>query len=592
MSIEEQSSSLSHSQDRESPGQVRDLSRECELRLRAEARFKAIPGTGELIPGSKGEPDVASLLHELQVHQIELELQNEELRTAQCQLQTARDRYFDLYDLAPVGYCTVSAHGIVLDANLTLSTMLMTPRKACVGQLLTRFIFPPDQDIYYRHRNLLSLTGELQVCEVRMLRSDGAPLWVRMDGTIDKLDSEEQQLRIIVTDITERKQAEEELLKLTGKLVQTQKLEALGVLVAGVAHNINNVLAAIMATVSTRQQSVLGVEDTESYGIIDKACRRGREILQSLTRFSRPCKENHAPVELKTLVDEILGLLRGTVPDRIRVVRELPSQECWIMGDAAGLNLAIMNLCMNALDAMKKQGTLTIGIYPEGQDSVAVHVKDSGCGMTADILEKALDPFFTTKPVGKGTGLGLSMVYGVVKSLGGTMDLSSIPGQGTMVCLHLPLLHEHLAGTGDLNSVIRRTGRHSLNRILLVDDDEDVRFLVSMMLTKAGYTVKTVESGEECLDVLSAHEMPDLVILDQNMPGMSGDRTMVRIRAHFADLPILISSGQPGIEEWPCFKQKGVAVISKPFDLAELESGMARLDPDGTCWSLKSRVRA
>jgi CheY-like chemotaxis protein len=205
-------------------------------------------------------------------------------------------------------------------------------------------------------------------------------------------------------------------------------------------------------------------------------------------------------------------------------------------------------------------------------------VEDSGEGIPPEVLARVMEPFFTTKAVGKGTGLGLSMTHGVIKAHGGTLEIASIPGRGTTVRLRLPLIPAPPVEQPALDSA-PALGQL---KVLLVDDDEDVRFLVTRMLKAADLQVQAVAGGEEALASLQSGAVPDLIILDQNMPRMNGIQTMEKVRALYPEVPILISSGQPDIEEWACFKQANVAVIPKPFEMEELLAKLARI-------SLKAR---
>jgi len=203
-------------------------------------------------------------------------------------------------------------------------------------------------------------------------------------------------------------------------------------------------------------------------------------------------------------------------------------------------------------------------------------VVDDGAGMAPEVLAHALEPFFTTKEVGKGTGLGLSVAYGAVTAHGGTLGIESEVGKGTAVTLRLP----RISAPG-LPRPLAAPGLGALD-VYLVDDDEDVRFLVQRMLKKAGVrSVRTFAGGREVLAGLAAGELPDLVILDQNMPGMNGIQTMEAIRERHPGLPILISSGQPDLETWEPFHRAGVGVIPKPFTVEEIQARLARFAAGG-----------
>jgi PAS domain S-box-containing protein len=402
----------------------------------------------------------------------------------------------------------------------------------------------------------------------------GDRVWLSVDA-VPQLNEAGEVRQVVCSfiDISQRKQAEEEQHKLEARMSQVQKLEALGVLVAGVAHNLNNVLAAIMATSSLHETLTAEAKDLEAYRIIGMACKRGRDVVRSLMQFARPTLASQVPVEMHALVREVRTLLENTTGSRIQIVEAFCEKPLWLQGDPGSISNALMNLCLNALDAMPNGGTLTFRTTCLEEGWLELAVADSGEGMTPDVLTRVLEPFYTTKPVGKGTGLGLSMTHGVVKAHGGTLEITSALQEGTTVRLKFPQIP---APPGTQAAEASARPRNPL-RILLVDDDEDVCFLVARMLRSAGLQVKTVPGGEEALESLRSGALPDLVILDQNMPRMDGIQTMRKIRELHLTMPILISSGQPDIQEWACFKQPKVAVIPKPFELDEILAQLARI---------------
>jgi len=396
-----------------------------------------------------------------------------------------------------------------------------------------------------------------------------------MDSTGPMRNSRGEIVGVIRTirDITDRKLAEQENAKLQAQLQQAQKMDSLGLMVAGVAHNINNVLAIVMGTASLREELVAEPADREAYQSIARACRRGREVVKSLIQFGRPELANQAPLDLHGLIREVRVLLENTSRNRIRVTEAFADEPIWIHGDAGSINHVLMNLCLNALDAMADGGTLTLRTAGAGPDWAEISVEDDGAGIAPEVLAHVMEPFYTTKEVGKGTGLGLSMSYGVVSAHGGTIEIASQPGRGTTVTLRLPRVPAPLRSEP---APAPAPSLRSLS-VLLVDDDDDVRFLMTRLLKKAGVRqVKTLAGGAEAVACLEAGERPDLVILDQNMPGLNGTQTLERIRALVPDMPILISSGQPDIEGWDCFQRPGVGVISKPFSLDEIRAKLAQ----------------
>jgi signal transduction histidine kinase len=288
----------------------------------------------------------------------------------------------------------------------------------------------------------------------------------------------------------ERRQAEAERRKLEERMNQVQRLEALGFLSAGISHNLNNALAAILGLASLRESITTDTKDREAFGVICKASERGRDVLESLLRFARSQLESTAPLELNGVLHELHSLLGRTTRMRVSVIEAFAPEPVWILGDAGSLSHAFMNLCVNAIHAMPEGGVLTLRTGSMEADWVEVSVEDTGEGMTPEILAHALEPFYTTKPVGQGTGLGLSMAYGAIKAHGGTLDITSSPTQGTLVKIRIPRIPEPLqAGTHPVSS----QSPGSL-QVLLVDDDELIRLTTVAMLESVG-CLATAVSG-------------------------------------------------------------------------------------------------
>lgn len=240
-------------------------------------------------------------------------------------------------------------------------------------------------------------------------------------------------------DITERRAAEEARLSLERQLAQAQRLDSLGSVAGGVAHDMNNVLGSILLLSSAHEAlSPPGSEAQEAFATITQACRRGRDMLRRLLDFARQNLTEVKPLDLNAVVREAHAMQRPTVPPAVRVALELDASLHPVTGDAGALLHALVNLWVNALDAMPHGGTLTLRTRNDGADAVTLTVEDTGHGMTREVLDRALDPFFTTKSRGHGTGLGLPLVYATTKAHQGTLTLESEPGAGTRVTLRLP----------------------------------------------------------------------------------------------------------------------------------------------------------
>jgi PAS domain S-box-containing protein len=371
----------------------------------------------------------------------------------------------------------------------------------------------------------------------------------------------------MVHDITERLRVEE-------KVLHSQRMESLGSFAGGVAHDMNNLLRTIMDVANATQTSM---PDAEILGKrMDKvlqACSRGRTLVRGLLDFSRQDLPEASFLDLNALLEEQLRFLGRSIPPNVRVLREFDGNLLAVRGDAFTLSGAIMHLLMNALDAMPEGGLLTLRTGMHGTDNIRIDVEDTGLGMSKDILEKAMEPFFTTKPRGRSSGLGLPAVYGAVKSHQGEMEIHSEPGRGTQVNITLPVSQQ---GARDLETPkVHATGARGL-RILLVDDDNLVQTAVCAQLRRLGHVVVIANHGQEALDKLHAGLEFDLVLLDIDMPVLSGGETLPRLRALRPALPVIIETGNMGEQVENLARAfADVSVLGRPFSLSELKAALA-----------------
>jgi PAS domain S-box-containing protein len=408
--------------------------------------------------------------------------------------------------------------------------------------------------------------------QFRIIRPDGEIRTVKSDGHVLR-DAEGRITRIvgINRDRTREVVAESEQRRLQLELQHTEKLESLGSLAGGVAHDMNNVLAAVMGMASALRTSCPDDDPRAApLDTITRACTRGRDVIKSLLYFARKDLETPGPVNLNIIAKEMVQLLSYTTLKRIRISTDYQEPLGQIEGDAGALNHALVNLCINAVDAMPAGGALTIRTRQREDRVVEISIRDTGAGMAPEVLRKAIEPFFTTKPLGKGTGLGLAMVYGTVQAHHGTLDIQSQPGQGTEVTLGFPLLAE----PAQPETVAEHPGPAAAPmRILLVDDDELVRMSVGPMLAMLGHQVDTAESGQEALDRILDGLDPDLVILDMNMPGLNGAQTLAHLRVIRPGQPVLIATGYSEDAIAPLLREhRQLHSLRKPFSLEELRN--------------------
>ena len=368
----------------------------------------------------------------------------------------------------------------------------------------------------------------------------------------------------------ERQRAEEERKLLAHELLHAQKLESLGSLAGGVAHDMNNILGAIQAVTQTLRAS--HAQDAglmASIGTIERASIRGRDLVRGLSDFARKDLREACPLDLNDLVRGEAELLSRTLLQRIRLDVDLEAGLPLVLGESSALGSALMNLCVNAVDAMPAGGALAISTRSLAGALVELTVADTGSGMEPDVLARALEPFYTTKPYGKGTGLGLAMVYSL-KAHGGTVTLESAPGRGTSVHLRLPARPDLIlpGPSGQLSDAALEP-----LRILLVDDDELIREAAPELLELRGHEVVTAASGAEGLDRLEEGPPYDVLVLDVNMPGMGGLETLSLLRRRWPDLPVVLATGFVGKTVKAALAEDPMLLaLAKPYSLEEVQA--------------------
>ncbi|MFZ1612870.1 MAG: PAS domain S-box protein [Holophaga sp.] len=375
--------------------------------------------------------------------------------------------------------------------------------------------------------------------------------------------------------IAERKRAEEQQRHLQSQLQQAQKMESLGSLAGGVAHDMNNVLGAILGLASANLETQPANSPTyRAFDTISKAALRGGQMVKSLLSFARQSPAEAQDLDMNVILREEIRLLERTTLSKVRLVVDLAPDLRPIRGDASALTHAFMNLCVNAVDAMPENGTLTLRTRNVDNEWIEVQVEDTGTGMSKEIQAKALDPFFTTKGVGKGTGLGLSMAYSTVKAHQGQLEIQSEPGQGTCVSMRFPAcaVAPPLPAPAPLPSVVSAPGSLS---VLLVDDDELIQSSIQMLLEVLGHQAIPAACGEEALAKLEGGLRPDVVILDMNMPGLGGAGTLPRLRLLNPTVPVLLATGRADQTALELVNAHAhVTLLSKPFSMKELKQGL------------------
>jgi signal transduction histidine kinase/ActR/RegA family two-component response regulator len=363
-------------------------------------------------------------------------------------------------------------------------------------------------------------------------------------------------------------------------LRQSQKMEAVGQLTGGIAHDFNNLLSAILGGLELIMRRTADEQVRRLAVAAVDATRRGAKLTAQLLAFSRTQQLDLAPVDLNALVTGMQDLLSHSIGAVIELHCVPAREPVWAVADANQLELALLNLAINARDAMPEGGHLAVSVsitQPDGRRMASLAVADTGTGMSPDVVDRAFEPFFTTKDVGKGTGLGLAQVYGIANQSGGSATIESEPGRGTTVRLMLPLLEqapgEVASRAGPEHSAAVPLGRSS-DIILVVDDDPAVRGALVEMLRTLGYRVLEAPHGRAGLDLLLAQPCPHVMIVDYVMPGMSGAEVALAARFHHPTLPILFSTGYADTNALQG-ELAAMPVLRKPFRLADLATSVA-----------------
>ena len=452
--------------------------------------------------------------------------------------------------------------------------------------------------------------GEITVAEnIPVERKDGSAFYADVKSSAITL-SGRTYLMSIFRDITERKQAEEEKDKLEGQLGQAQKMEVVGQLAGGVAHDFNNILQAIQGYTQLAMQSLSPGEGCyEDLAEVRKAAKRAAGLTRQLLIFSRREVVQPKDLDLNELIDNLMKMLNRVIGEDIELEIAAGQNLGPIHADAGQMEQILMNLCVNARDAMREGGKITIetenvlisGHYcrnhPWAREGryVLLMVSDTGIGMPPDVQEHIFEPFFTTKEEGEGTGLGLATVYGIVKRHGGCIDVYSEVDKGTTFKIYLPMVERRAACAGQKIGGPVPGGAET---ILVAEDEEAVRDVVVRILGKAGYTVLTASDGEEAVAVFeSESERIDLILLDVIMPKLNGRAVHVRIKALEPDTPVLFSSGYSSkLIDADFFLAERVELIQKPYSpddllrkVRELLDGAQEKEEKRAATSLSSR---
>lgn len=523
-------------------------------------------------------------------YQIELELQNEELRRK----DVSQARYYDLYDNAPVGYLTLIEQDLILEANNTAGTLMGVARRDLFKRPITQFIFKEDQDIYYLFRKQIFKPDEPLMCELRMIKHDGTPFWVHMTTTaVAKTDDVFvvesfkgwPAFRVVINDISPLKQAEDKKKNIEKKLFQLQKEEAVGRLAGSVANDFNNMFGIIVGHAEMALEHVDNANPIHTHLMeIRKATMRSFELTKQLLAFAKKQSITPKVINIHKTIEGLLPMLQRLISKNIQL-SWLHGAGTWpILMDPSQLEQILVNLVINANDAIVGTGKITIetGIshfdenycsnYPDLSpgEYMRIGVGDDGCGMNKEILEHIFEPYYTTKSDDKGIGLGLSTVYSAVKQNKGFIDVYSEPGHGSMFLLYFPRFAEQ-SPTIKKNNQKEKVSVEQ-QTILVVEDEIAILDLTSKILEKMGYSVISANTPTQAINLARQHaDKISLLLTDIIMPDMNGIDLVGYIKSFLPNLKYLFMSGYTAnIIDYKNGLDIEKNFIQKPFSLKDL----------------------
>jgi PAS domain S-box-containing protein len=673
---------------------------DADLRRTAEEKLKK---TLSDVPVSVEDPH--RLLHELQVHQIELEMQNAELRQAHDDREALLDQYSELYNFTPIGYFTLLGDGKIEDINLAGATMLGSSRSQLIGRSFSSFLSPASLTVFNDFHTKVFSSAVKQTCEVALSTHQETSAFLHLEANAS---TSAKFYHLVALDISERKQLEavqekliaaieqtEEMIVITdaeaniqyvnpafegitgyraaealgqnprilksgeqddlfyrqmwstltsgqswkgrltnkkrdgtlyvedatispvrdalGKIVNyvatknditeklhaeqqqylRHKMEAVGYLAGGMAHNLNNYLSIILGNLElTQMKQKPGSEVITYLEDAKTAVRRSRDLVQSIITYSRKGRQKKSPTILTVVIEETIALLRSILPSTINLKTSYSTEgkTIQINADASQLHEIIINLCNNAVQAMDEKGDLKILVEPvtlKQAEMTAqydcspgryakISVQDSGCGIPEAMLGKIFDPFFTTKEDYEGAGMGLATVQGIVAQHGGMIKVNSTLTQGTTFELYFPQIEESCETITTTQNEILPQGTE---QILYVDDDEMLAKLTERMLSEAGYRVSMMTQSREALKLfVNNAERFDLVITDQTMPELTGKELIQEIKKIRPDIPTILCTGYSSKIDQDSAKELGIgAFMMKPVEFSQLLQTMRRL---------------
>jgi PAS domain S-box-containing protein len=511
---------------------------------------------------------------------------NIDLRQEMEERKEAEEKYAQLFEDSKDAVFITTPSGKFLDLNPAgIDLFGYESKEEILETEIARDIYlnPSDRQEF---RDMITNQGHVIDFEIRCKRKDGQPIIVQETATaIRDKNGNIVAYQGIIRDITERKELERQLF-------QAQKMESIGMIAGGIAHDLNNVLTPITISIQLLRDNLADQRAQQILNTLELNANRGADIVKQVLTFARGAEAEFTTVHPKKLIEEISNIVDHTFPKGIKVNSEIEEGVEYIQGNLTQLHQVLLNLCLNSRDAMPSGGELTLHadmnevssrharLYPWVKPGVfaRISVSDTGEGMSPQVQEKIFEPFFTTKKVGQGTGLGLSVVHSIIKSHHGFVEVESKTGKGSTINVYLPVDAAILSRAERTPEVEVLRGHGEL--VLVTDDEESIRMLTREILESHNYKVLTAKDGTEALQLFKDHKDEIKVILtDMIMPEMDGITTIQSIRSLDEIVPIIATSGlateEPLLDE--SIKSKIQASVPKPFTGPDLLRVISRL---------------
>lgn len=519
----------------------------------------------------------------------EIALLKEQVRALEEALQEKEKKLQEIYDEAPIGYHELNEQGKIISMNRTELNMLGYTSVEVFGQPIWKFVVEEEMT---RKIILAKLAGDVsfhETFERTYRRQDGSTLTVLVkDRVIKDGEGKIRGIRSTVEDITERRRSEEALRKSEEQLRQWQKVEAIGNLAGGVAHDFSNLLMTIKGCAEILLRNLEAADKRREEVIeIQKAAERATSLTRQLLAFARKQVLQPQVVNLNDIVTNMNNILQRLIGEDIQLATLLEPKLWPVRVDPGQMEQVIMNLALNARDAMPRGGQLTIATANVNLNEefarqhvsmkpgayVMMTVRDTGCGMDKETLNRIFEPFFTTKEKGKGTGLGLSTVYGIIKQSGGNIWATSELGQGSTFTIYLPKDTSPLPKKYKPKPAQPPLPIKGTETILLVEDESAVRTMLRQTLESNGYKVLEAPDGQEALNICQNYQGPiHLLLTDVIMPGMNGRELSNTLSRRFPKMKVLFMSGYPDNSIVPHGAlEPHTMFLQKPFTLSTLE---------------------